>query len=1242
MAKNQTAFNALVTAVQNNLFNFSNSFDTTGYYSIINGQVMLANQQITSTDMQAISAALKVNNTVNQLFLNGNPIGDLGAIALSSALESNKNIVALYLEGMNNSISVVGVQAIASALQINSSLKYLYFGSNYPTSDTGAQAFALALRVNNSLELLELSGNNIGSTGAGALASALQINTALSYCDLSSTNNNIDNTGASAFINTLQNNYSLTYLYLSGNPISISNFNAINVLLSRNRQYIQLTSVFDINGNLIRGGANTIEISQGGIVNLTSTNLQASGINDTPITFNVTQVEHGVFFNITNKQPVTQFSQADINATTIGVAHDGSYYPLSYAVTASNGTVTTPPHQGAVIFSLQTNPPMLSRANFTVSSNVTTLITTDNLLATFDGVTPLPGLIFNVANVTGGQFEYVGQTQSLSSFYQADVMNNSIEFACDNSGQMPQCEIQVSDGNRTSIFVPANFTFIPFTTSASTTTKPTSTTTFLVSPSTTTMTSSVGPSSTTFSTTTPTSTTLFITMTTQATIIVTSSTGFTTTLTTTSMKQTVTTIPSTTSFTVSIVTSPTTQTTLMTTTSTATTLQVTSTVSSTMTTIAPTQSIITSSFVSTRVPTTTPVPLSSSFSMPSSSSMISTTTTPKNSAGFPIAGTAGGVGAASIFLGAAYAIWRRYRPKRQPAHGISPALAQQLVEKGIHLIDMNEQGSSTTDTDEIQYNQTSFPVPVKDRPRNQQAWSETDHRVPTALPETFASLRPEQSNPSPKAPRSRKVESYKQPEINEMRVTVYIWEPSVRDLSPGGHASLKTYIGGEEGDGIYASFWPISQLGAVSTAIPFILKGTPSKHHSYDDDIAAKWRGPDYTFNFYTLDVETINEKYLKFKSDPNKEWAALPPKCTECIEKDKNQHCSGLVLGLLMAGNVRRLFTQKIFELFGKELPIPYWLIQYLPDVQRVDKERFRQHHGVFPEDYEQKTLERTSMQTQETIPLSMQETFLQHVAYGVQAEAKKMLISNPELIGYQGRVTDHSKRTFNKITAFQYALWAWDWHMWVMLLRYLSPDMARAQLLELEAGVVTEQYEVHYNFTELIEVYKRYIDHFEKYAHQERTEQYNQLWCKEIGGAQSRVPAHVANEYCRTDRILELSPNADTIFRERLLPRVFKLNDGSWYPLVENSYGILGNDFAIVRSYLSIACVCSVYRDSITLTAVGPESENVRYAQWAIERGRCSALAEKCKNYDLPAFTELFRVRMKQYQELKEQLRV
>ena len=151
--------------------------------------------------------------------------------------------------------------------------------------------------------------------------------------------------------------------------------------------------------------------------------------------------------------------------------------------------------------------------------------------------------------------------------------------------------------------------------------------------------------------------------------------------------------------------------------------------------------------------------------------------------------------------------------------------------------------------------------------------------------------------------------------------------------------------------------------------------------------------------------------------------------------------------------------------------------------------------------------------------------EKLLLHVARGEQDEAEAMLKKNKALVLGKGQVTDYSKRTFADITAFQYALWAQDWHMWKMIQQYLPTEAQRGQL----EAILTQQapwvakHAPFFDLKPLIDALKTYVSQYNNWTIKQRGD----YWCKTIGGLQRLLPAHVINEYCRADRAFDPTPD-------------------------------------------------------------------------------------------------------------------
>lgn len=178
--------------------------------------------------------------------------------------------------------------------------------------------------------------------------------------------------------------------------------------------------------------------------------------------------------------------------------------------------------------------------------------------------------------------------------------------------------------------------------------------------------------------------------------------------------------------------------------------------------------------------------------------------------------------------------------------------------------------------------------------------------------------------------------------------------------------------------------------------------------------------------------------------------------------------------------------------------------------------------------------------------------------VAQGEEAQAEEMLKTMPELLLYRGDVTDLSKFSFKDITALQYAVWALDRHMWDMILKYLPKKEALAQAEQFETGGWVSQHGVTVSWQATIDALQQYSDNFSIWSSRKR----NQFWIEEIGKRQLLYPAHVINEYCRTDRSFVPTPG----FQEAKLPRTRQTNEGEWFTAVYKG-GRLGEQWAVVR---------------------------------------------------------------------------
>ena len=212
----------------------------------------------------------------------------------------------------------------------------------------------------------------------------------------------------------------------------------------------------------------------------------------------------------------------------------------------------------------------------------------------------------------------------------------------------------------------------------------------------------------------------------------------------------------------------------------------------------------------------------------------------------------------------------------------------------------------------------------------------------------------------------------------------------------------------------------------------------------------------------------------------------------------------------------------------------------------------------------------------------------FLHDVAKGRQNEAEALLIANSAstqtLLRTPGIFTDYSGRTFN-CTAYEYAYWAKDTHMCRMLELHMDDETKAemaARIDEMEridaatgqsVGLVYQQNgaehrSAHFDFTPLKQAYQRYLDGYDVWHAAQRWAAIDAA-CLDVYKAQRDVPAHVAQEYCQSDRAFFPKPQ----FNEAILPRELTFfnskthQDDVWFPLTA-SHG-LDCAYVLVRAH-------------------------------------------------------------------------
>lgn len=156
--------------------------------------------------------------------------------------------------------------------------------------------------------------------------------------------------------------------------------------------------------------------------------------------------------------------------------------------------------------------------------------------------------------------------------------------------------------------------------------------------------------------------------------------------------------------------------------------------------------------------------------------------------------------------------------------------------------------------------------------------------------------------------------------------------------------------------------------------------------------------------------------------------------------------------------------------------------------------------------------------------------QKLLNHVVRGEHDAVKAMLKRDMSLIFKRGFVTDCSGRTFENISAFEYALWALDKHMWTAMIACIPQNEEGrevfAQLIaqynkvdiigvtyRLNRKVITEQ---HFDFNNTIIKALQTQVNLLNAQWNKNWEDINNHWRESVGGAQKRLPMHVVDEYC------------------------------------------------------------------------------------------------------------------------------
>lgn len=209
-------------------------------------------------------------------------------------------------------------------------------------------------------------------------------------------------------------------------------------------------------------GNNALSLDEGETVVLSAANLSATDVetNDADLVFTVSAVQNGQFELVAAPGvAVDSFTQAQISAGAVQFAHDGGDVAPSYAVAVSDGTEATTPVAAAISFGNLNDPPIVVNNSLNLSEGETVVLSSANISAT-DAESDDADLVFTVSNVQNGRFELVAAPGSaISSFTQAQIIANAVQFVHDGGEAQPSYSLSVSDGVNSVVVSPPSIIF---------------------------------------------------------------------------------------------------------------------------------------------------------------------------------------------------------------------------------------------------------------------------------------------------------------------------------------------------------------------------------------------------------------------------------------------------------------------------------------------------------------------------------------------------------------------------------------------------------------------------------------------------------------------------------------------------------------------------------------------------------------------------------------------------------------
>ncbi|MEH2036468.1 cadherin-like domain-containing protein, partial [Nostoc sp.] len=195
---------------------------------------------------------------------------------------------------------------------------------------------------------------------------------------------------------------------------------------------------------------NSLSLSQGSSVVLSSSNINATDPDNTPaqLTYTASSITGGRFELVAIPGvAITTFTQAQINSGAVRFVHNGGETAPSYSLIANDGSLNSGSSTVTGTFTNVNDAPTISTNSLSLSEGGSVVLSSSNINAT-DPDNTADQLIYTASSISGGRFEFGAiPGVAITSFTQAQINSGAVRFVHDGGETAPSYSLSVSDGS---------------------------------------------------------------------------------------------------------------------------------------------------------------------------------------------------------------------------------------------------------------------------------------------------------------------------------------------------------------------------------------------------------------------------------------------------------------------------------------------------------------------------------------------------------------------------------------------------------------------------------------------------------------------------------------------------------------------------------------------------------------------------------------------------------------------------